>query len=200
MLAEHPDSQGVRLVLARKGRREPTRLTHREALEEALCYGWIDGQAASRDEATWRCLFTPRRPRSLWSKRNVELAERLRAEGRMRPAGLAELERARADGRYDAAYHPPSSIEVPEDLRSELAANPAAAATFQTLNAQNRYAVLYRITTAKREETRARRLGQLVDMLARGETPYPQRARPPRNGEGPGARPDPSRRRRGNAS
>jgi uncharacterized protein YdeI (YjbR/CyaY-like superfamily) len=173
-LSDHRESDGVRLVLAKKGSVQPTSLTHREALEEALCFGWIDGQARSRDERTWSVLFTPRRPRSMWSKRNVEIAERLRAEGRLDPTGIAELERARADGRYETAYAGPASIEIPADLTAALDANPKAAAMFQNLNGQNRYAVLYRVTTARREETRARRVTQLVDMLARGQTPYPQ--------------------------
>ena len=173
-LSEHRDSDGVRLVLAKKGTVEPTSLTHREALEEALCFGWIDGQAGTRDEATWRVLFTPRRPRSMWSKRNVELAERLMAGGRLDPAGIAELELARADGRYKAAYAGPATIEVPADLAAALGANPKARAMFQNLSRQNRYAILYRVTTAKREETRARRVEQFVDMLERGKTPYPQ--------------------------
>lgn len=173
-LSEHRDSDGVRLVLAKKGAVEPTSLTHREALEEALCFGWIDGQAGTRDEATWRVLFTPRRRRSMWSKRNVELAERLMASGRLDPAGIAELELARVDGRYKAAYAGPATIEVPADLAAALGANPKARAMFQNLSRQNRYAILYRVTTARREETRARRVEQFVDMLERGETPYPQ--------------------------
>lgn len=173
-LSEHRDSDGVRLVLAKKGAVEPTSLTHREALEEALCFGWIDGQAGTRDEATWRVLFTPRRRRSMWSKRNVELAERLLASGRLDPAGIAELELARVDGRYKAAYAGPATIEVPADLAAALGANPKARAMFQNLSRQNRYAILYRVTTARREETRARRVEQFVDMLERGETPYPQ--------------------------
>ena len=173
-LSEHRDSDGVRLVLAKKGTVAPTSLTHREALEEALCFGWIDGQAGTRDEATWRVLFTPRRRRSMWSKRNVELAERLMAGGRLDPAGIAELELARADGRYKAAYAGPATIEVPADLAAALGAKPKAWAMFQSLSGQNRYAILYRVTTARREETRARRVEQFVDMLERGETPYPQ--------------------------
>ncbi len=173
-LSENPDSDGVRLVLAKKGAVEPTSLTHREALEEALCFGWIDGQASARDESTWCVLFTPRRRRSMWSKRNVELAERLLAEGRMDPAGIAELERARADGRYGAAYEGSATIDVPDDLAAALQARPKALAMFERLNRQNRYAILYRVTTARREQTRARRIEQFVEMLERGETPYPQ--------------------------
>lgn len=173
-LSDHRESDGVRLVLAKKAAGGPTTLIHREALEEALCFGWIDGQTASRDERTWCVLFTPRRRRSLWSKRNVENAERLLAEGRMDPAGIAELERAKADGRYQVAYSGPATIEVPPDLAAALKATPKARAMFQKLNSQNRYAILYRIATARREETKAKRIKQFVDMLARGETIYPQ--------------------------
>jgi uncharacterized protein YdeI (YjbR/CyaY-like superfamily) len=172
------DSTGVWLVLAKKGTTDPTSLTYDQALDEALCHGWIDGQVLRRDEATYQQRFTPRRARSKWSKRNVGIIERLVAEGRMHPSGLAEVERARADGRWDAAYAGPSSIEVPDDLTAALAAEPRARAWFDVLSAQNRYAVLYRIHDAKRPETRARRVQQLVAMLARDETPYPQRRRP----------------------
>jgi uncharacterized protein YdeI (YjbR/CyaY-like superfamily) len=178
----HGESAGVWLVLAKKGTESPTKLTYDQAVEEALCHGWIDGQARSRDEATFRQRFTPRRRRSAWSKRNTGIAERLRAEGRMHPAGHAEVERAKADGRWDAAYAGPASIEVPPDLAEALAAEPNAQAMFETLNSQNRYAVLYRIATAKRADTRARRIEQFVAMLARGETVYPQKAHPPKQG------------------
>lgn len=171
----HAEASSVRLVLAKRGATKPTRLTHGEALEVALMFGWIDGQLGKRDDATWTVRFTPRRPGGAWSKRNVGIAERLIDEGRMRSAGLAEVERARADGRWEAAYHGSASISVPEDLAQALAADPAAAAAFDGLSAQNRYAILYRLTTAKRAETRARRLGQFVDMLARGQTIHPQR-------------------------
>jgi uncharacterized protein YdeI (YjbR/CyaY-like superfamily) len=175
-LAEHhADQAGVWLVLAKKGTEKPTRLTYDEALDEALCHGWIDGQARRRDEATYRQRFTPRRRRSAWSKRNTGIVERLRAEGRMHPAGRAEVERAKADGRWDAAYAGPASIEVPPDLAEALAAEPKAQAMFETLNSQNRYAVLYRIATAKRADTRARRIEQFVAMLVRGETIHPQK-------------------------
>jgi uncharacterized protein YdeI (YjbR/CyaY-like superfamily) len=175
-LAEHhADPTGVWLVLAKKGTENPTSLTYDRALEEALCHGWIDGQAGRRDEATYRQRFTPRRKRSAWSKRNTGIAERLHAEGRMHPAGQAEVERAKADGRWDAAYAGQASIEVPPDLAEALVAEPKAQAMFEALNSQNRYAVLYRITTAKRSDTRARRIEQFVAMLARGETVYPQK-------------------------
>lgn len=176
-LDEHCEqSPGVWLVLAKKGHVEPTTVTYDEALLEALRHGWIDGQVGRRDDATYRQRFTPRRPRSPWSKRNVGIAERMIAEGRMHPAGLAQVERARADGRWDSAYAGPASIEVPADLAQALAADPAAQAAFDTLTSQNRYAVLYRVTTVKRADTRARRIEQMVAMLARGETIHPQRA------------------------
>jgi uncharacterized protein YdeI (YjbR/CyaY-like superfamily) len=171
----HADPTGVWLVLAKKGTDKPTSLTYDQALEEALCHGWIDGQAGRRDEATYRQRFTPRRRRSAWSKRNTGIAERLIAEERMHPAGHAEVERAKADGRWGAAYAGPASMEVPADLAEALAAEPKAQAMFEGLNSQNRYAILYRIATAKRAETRARRIEQFVTMLARGKTVYPQR-------------------------
>jgi len=178
-LVEHQDDdQGVRLVLAKKGAAAPTTLTYDEALLEALCYGWIDGQAGRRDEVTYLIRFTPRRARSLWSKRNVEYATRLIAEQRMQPRGLAEVERAQADGRWAAAYSGPAGIEVPAELRAALAAEPRAQALWEQLTGQNRYAILHRIETAVKPETRSRRVAQFVAMLARGETPYPQRAAP----------------------
>ncbi len=162
-------------MLAKKGTTDPTSLTYDQALEQALCYGWIDGQIRRRDEATYWQRFTPRRARSAWSKRNVANAERLMAQGRMHPAGAAAVEAARADGRWEAAYAGPANIEVPPDLAVALAAEPAAQAMFSRLNSQNRFAILYRLGTAKREETRARRISQFVSMLARGETIYPQK-------------------------
>jgi len=174
-LGEHHDeSPGVWLVLAKKGTSEPTSLTYEQALEEALCHGWIDGQVRRHDEATYRQRFTPRRRRSAWSQRNVAIAERLLAEGRMHAAGIEEVERAKADGRWRAAYAGSAASEVPPDLVRALTAAPAAQATFERLNRRNRYAILYRIATAKRAETRARRIRQFVEMLARGETIYPQ--------------------------
>jgi uncharacterized protein YdeI (YjbR/CyaY-like superfamily) len=171
----HDDLAGVWLVLAKKGTTEPTRLSYDEALEEALCHGWIDGKAQRRDDFTFRQRFTPRRRRSAWSRRNVGIVERLTREGRMHPAGLAEVERAQKDGRWQAAYAGPATIDVPPELAAALRQNAAAMSMFESLNAQNRYAVLYRIGTAKRDETRARRVKEFVEMLARGETLYPQR-------------------------
>jgi uncharacterized protein YdeI (YjbR/CyaY-like superfamily) len=171
----HAEPTGVWLVLAKKGVTQPTRLTYDEALEEALCHGWIDGQTKRRDEATYFQRFTPRRARSSWSQRNTQLAARLLAERRMHPSGVAEVERAKEDGRWEAAYAGPATIEVPPDLAEALAKNRKAKALFDKLNSQNRYAILYRVSTAKRAETRARRIREFVEMLARGETIYPQR-------------------------
>jgi uncharacterized protein YdeI (YjbR/CyaY-like superfamily) len=177
-LSEHHEtSTGVWLVLARKGTTRPTSLTYDQALDEALCHGWIDGQVRSRDETTYCQRFTPRRARSTWSKRNVGLVERLESEGRMHPAGVAEVERAKADGRWESAYAGQAGIEVPADLAAALTAEPRAQAMFGILTSQNRYAVLYRIASAKRPETRTRRIGEFVAMLARGETVYPQKRR-----------------------
>jgi uncharacterized protein YdeI (YjbR/CyaY-like superfamily) len=175
-LAGHHDREpGVWLVLAKKGAEQPTSLTYDEALQEALCNGWIDGQVGRRDELTYRQRFTPRRSRSAWSKRNVGIVERLSGEGRMRPPGLAAVAQAKADGRWAAAYAGQSSIEVPADLLAALDAHPRARAMFEILTSQNRYAVLYRIGSAKRSDTRARRIETFVAMLERGETVHPQR-------------------------
>ena len=173
--ANRDSSGGVWLVLAKKNTTDPTSLSYAQALEEALCQGWIDGQRRSRDATTFTQRFTPRRRTSQWSKRNVDLAERLIADGRMLPSGLVEIERAKADGRWAAAYSGQAAATVPADLATALAANPAAGKMFAALNGANRYAVLYRVETAKRAETRARRIDQLVEMLARGETIPPQK-------------------------
>ena len=174
-LGEHHDeSPGVWLVLAKKGTSHPTGLAYEQALEEALCHGWIDGQVGRRDDATYRQRFTPRRRRSAWSERNATIVERLLAEGRMQAAGIEEVERAKADGRWKAAYAGSASIDVPPDLLQALTAEPKAQAMFERLSRRNRYAILYRIATAKRADTRARRIEQFVTMLARGETIYPQ--------------------------
>jgi uncharacterized protein YdeI (YjbR/CyaY-like superfamily) len=174
----HGDCGAVWVALAKKGITDPTSLTYDQALEEALCVGWIDGQVRGGDERTYRQRFTPRRARSAWSARNVGLVERLIAEGRMRPAGLAAVERGKADGRWAAAYAGPASAEVPPDLAAALGANPDAQTMFDILTRQNRFAILYRIQDAKRPDTRARRIEQFVDMLARGETVHPQRSEP----------------------
>jgi uncharacterized protein YdeI (YjbR/CyaY-like superfamily) len=173
----HADSPGVWLVLAKKGNTDPTSLTYEQALDHALCHGWIDGQIARRDERTFKQRFTPRRPRSAWSERNVAHIQRLTEQGLMHPAGVAAVERAKADGRWEEAYAGQASIDTPADLASALDAEPRAHANFQLLTSQNRYAILYRLTTAKRADTRARRIEQYVDMLARGQTIHPQRRR-----------------------
>ena len=172
--ANRDGSDGVWLVLAKKNTTDPTSLTYAQALEEALCQGWIDGQKRSRDPATFSQRFTPRRRASQWSKRNVGIAERLIADGRMLPSGLAEIAEAKADGRWAAAYSGQAAATVPDDLATALAGNPAADQMFRSLNGANRYAVLYRIENAKRADTRARRIDQFVAMLARGETIHPQ--------------------------
>jgi uncharacterized protein YdeI (YjbR/CyaY-like superfamily) len=171
----HDQTSGVWLVLAKKGTTTPTLLTYDQALEEALCHGWIDGQAKRRDDATYRQRFTPRRARSPWSQRNVGRVARLRAEGRMHPAGVAEIERAQADGRWAAAYAGQAATDVPVDLAAALANAPRAQAMFAILTAQNRYAILYRVAAIRRDATRSRRIEQFVAMLARGETVYPQK-------------------------
>jgi uncharacterized protein YdeI (YjbR/CyaY-like superfamily) len=172
-LREHHDTApGVWIRFARKGAGVAS-VTYLEALHGALCFGWIDGQARGVDERWYVQRFTPRRARSIWSKRNREFATALIEAGRMQPAGLAEVERAKSDGRWDAAYDAPSTATVPEDLRAALDARPEAAAFFATLNSQNRYAILHRVQTAKRPETRARRIEQFVTMLAAGETLHP---------------------------
>jgi uncharacterized protein YdeI (YjbR/CyaY-like superfamily) len=175
-LREHHESQpGVWLVLAKKGTDEPTSVTYDQALEEALCHGWIDGQARRRDEATYRQRFTPRRKKSAWSQRNVGIVSRLMSEGRMHPAGVAEVERAKGDGRWDAAYAGQASIETPPELIEALDSEPGARAMFDILTSQNRYAIISRIVSAKRPETRARHIKQFVAMLARGDTIHPQK-------------------------
>lgn len=180
-LDEHHDGHGgVWLVLAKKGTTEPTSLRYDEALAEALCFGWIDGQARSGAEGvdgTYRQRFTPRRPRSVWSQRNVGIVARLEAEGRMRPAGRIQVERAKADGRWDRAYG--GIDEVPADLAAALAAEPRAEAMFAILTRSNRNHVLHEVTAARRPDTRARRIAKFVAMLARGDTPFPQKARLP---------------------
>lgn len=180
LAAHHAASDGVWLVLSKKGTVEPTRLTYAEALDEALAHGWIDGQAKPRDETTWQQRFTPRRKQSRWSKRNQETVARLIRERRMHAAGLAEVERAKSDGRWEAAYDGPARSATPDDLAAALEAEPKAKAMFEILTSANRYAILYRLNDAKRPETRARRIAEFVAMLARGETLHPQKTTLPR--------------------
>ncbi len=169
-------SDGVRVKIAKKGSGIDS-VRYPEVLETALCFGWIDGRRESLDETWFLQRFTPRRRRSKWSRINRDTVERLTEEGRMRPAGLAEVERAKADGRWAAAYEGQRSTTVPDDLRRELDARPAAREFFETLTSQNRYAILYRLQDAKRPETRARRLAKFVEMLERRETIHPQARR-----------------------
>ena len=164
------------LKIARKGAAHVT-VTHAEALESALCFGWIDAVRNKLDDDHFLQRFTPRSTRSSWSQINCAKVEALTAAGRMRPAGLAEVERAKADGRWDAAYPGQRAITVPGDLQRELDARPAAAAFFAGLDSRNRYAILYRLQEAKRPETRARRLEKFVAMLEAGETIHPPTAR-----------------------
>jgi uncharacterized protein YdeI (YjbR/CyaY-like superfamily) len=164
----HASSEGAWLLIAKAGADEPT-ITYAHAVEVALCHGWIDGQKKALDEQHWLQRFTPRRARSLWSKANRERAEALIASGRMQPSGMAEVERAQGDGRWHAAYDGPRTAAVPPDLQAALDARPEARDFFAQLDGANRYAVLWRVQTAKRAETRARRIEALVEMLARGE-------------------------------
>jgi uncharacterized protein YdeI (YjbR/CyaY-like superfamily) len=165
----HESAPGIWIEFARKdsGLRS---VTHAEALEVALCYGWIDGQAASVDSQRFRQRFTPRRARSKWSRINCAAVERLRAAYRLAPAGIREMEAAKRDGRWDAAYASPRTMTVPDDLRVELDANPRARGFFEQLDSRNRYAILYRLQDAKKADTRQRRLEKFVAMLEAGET------------------------------
>lgn len=169
-------SAGVWLAIPKQGSGR-TSPSYAEALDAALTVGWIDGQKAPLDASFYLQRFTPRGPRSIWSKRNRKHIERLTAAGRMRAGGLAEVERAKADGRWDSAYAGQATAEVPDDLQAALDAVPAAAALFAELDSTNRYAILFRVGTVKRAETRARRIDEFVAMLARGETPYPRRVK-----------------------
>ncbi len=179
-LATHHDtSPGVWLAVGKKGG-DVTALTRAGALDEALCFGWIDGQARSRDDGSYWQRMTPRGPRSMWSAINVGHIERLEREGRMQPAGRAAVDAAKADGRWDAAYAGPANTEVPDDLAAAVAANPDAQAMFDVLTSSNRFALVHRLRVVKRAETRARKIDEFVAMLARGETLYPQKAKPER--------------------
>lgn len=172
-LAEHAESApGVWLQLAKKAASLQS-ISYQDAVEVALCYGWIDGQAKGYDEISWLQRFTPRRPQSVWSQINRAKALALIEQGRMQPAGLAAIERARANGRWDAAYDSPRTAAPPEDFQKALDETPAAKTFFETLNSQNRYAILYRIQTAKKAETRQKRITQFIQMLENQETIYP---------------------------
>jgi uncharacterized protein YdeI (YjbR/CyaY-like superfamily) len=166
--AHHDQADGVWIQLAKKASGIPS-VTHDEALDAALCYGWIDGQGKAQDDTYFLQKFTPRRPKSLWSKRNIAKVAALTAAGRMQPAGLAEVEAAKRDGRWDAAYDSPKNMVVPEDFLQALGENQQALAFFNTLNQANKYAIAWRLATAKKPETRQRRFDALLAMLGRGE-------------------------------
>lgn len=172
-LAQHGDaSAGVWLRLAKKGAEQAT-LSYAQALESALCHGWIDGQKRAENEEYWLQRFTRRSAKSLWSKINKEKAEALIATGRMRPPGMQEIAKAKKDGRWEKAYTSASNSTVPEDFQRALDANPKARTFFASLNSRNRYALLFRIQNAKKPETRARKIDEFVGMLSRGETFHP---------------------------
>lgn len=167
----HAQPSGIRVKIAKKGSGVAS-VTYSEALDEALCYGWIDGQKEAFDETWFVQCFTPRRAGSRWSKINRERVERLIAEGRVQPAGFAQVKAAKADGRWDAAYEGSRTATVPEDLQAALDADPRAKAFFETLNSANRFAIVYRVKDAKRPETRAKRIAQFVEMCREGRTLY----------------------------
>lgn len=173
----HSTSPGVWLVLHKKGG-TVTGLDYAAALDEALCFGWIDGQGRRRDDESVFQRMTPRRPRSIWSARNVGHVARLEEAGKMTDAGRAAVEAAKADGRWEAAYGGQADVQVPEDLAAAIAANPAAQAMFDVLTKTNLFSLVYRTNSAKQAVTRERRIAGFVEMLARGETPYPQKRRP----------------------
>lgn len=173
----HASSPGVWLVLHKKGG-SVTTLTWATALDEALCFGWIDGQAKKRDDESSLQRFTPRGPRSMWSLRNVGHIERLETEGKMRDAGRAAVESAKADGRWERAYAGPATAVVPDDLAAAIAADPDAQAMFDVLTSQNRFALIFRLGQLKTVAGRERRIAAFVEMLARHEAPYPQKRKP----------------------
>jgi uncharacterized protein YdeI (YjbR/CyaY-like superfamily) len=170
-LDDHADDPGVYVKLAKKGAGVPS-VTYAELVESALCYGWIDGRSNRLDDRFYLQRMTPRRARSVWSQKNVDAVEALTAAGRMRPAGLAAVEAAKADGRWERAYAGSATITVPDDLAEALAAEPAARAAFDGLDGTNRYAVLWRVHTAASPATRAKRITALVQMLAEGRRPH----------------------------
>jgi uncharacterized protein YdeI (YjbR/CyaY-like superfamily) len=173
LAGHHAESAGIWLKIPKSGSGAPG-VSYPDALAVALCYGWIDGQKGRLDDQYWLQRFGPRRPGSRWSKINTEKAADLIEAGLMQPAGMREVELARADGRWDAAYAGQRTMRVPDDLAAELARNQAAGAFFATLSSVNRYAILYRIGDAKRPETRAKRIAKYVAMLAAHETIHPQ--------------------------
>ena len=178
MICEPAESNGFWLKLSKIGARETT-ISKDEAIEAALCCGWIDGQLAKFDEHHFLIRMTPRLGRSRWSAKNRETAERMAREGRLKANGLEQMERAKTDGRWDAAYQSQGKAEAPSDLLTALARNAKAERFFETLDRANRYAIIYRVCDAKLPETRSRRIAQYVEMLARGETIHPAKAKKP---------------------
>ncbi len=172
----HASEHGVWLVLSKAGG-QLTELTYAQALDEALCFGWIDGQIGRRDEQSYRRRFSPRRPSSLWSARNVDHAIRLIETGRMHTAGLAAVDAAKADGRWQAAYLGQASASAPPDLSAALADNPEASFTFEQLDAANRYSIIFRLNAVRRPEVRARKLAEYIEMLSRGGSIHPPKHR-----------------------
>ena len=168
----HTDTVGIWLKIAKKETGIPS-VNYSEALDSALCYGWIDGQKASFDDQYWLQKFTPRRPKSIWSKVNCDKATALIAEGRMQPEGIRQVELAKADGRWESAYESQSKITIPDDFQSELDKNQKAKDFFSTLNSINRYAILFRIHSAKRPATRSARINKFIEMLSNNQKIYP---------------------------
>lgn len=164
LVAHHANTQGIWVRLYKKGTSTPS-ITYAEALDEALCFGWIDGLKRSYDSESYVLRFTPRRTKSLWSKQNIEHIERLTSASKMAPSGMAEVERAKQDGRWQAAYDKPSEMQVPDEFLIELKKHPRAAAFFKTLSKSNTYAIAWRLQTAKTEETRLRRQAKIIDQL-----------------------------------
>ena len=172
LAGNHTTANGVWLQFFKKASGKKT-ITHAEALDEALCYGWIDGQSKSYDDESWLQKFTPRRARSVWSKVNIQNVERLIQAGKMKPAGLQPIEAAKLDGRWERAYDSPSNATVPDDFLQELEKDNKAKAFFDTLNKANTYAIIYRLQTAKKPETRERRMRAILEMLSKGEKFHP---------------------------
>ena len=168
LIKNHENSNGLWLKIFKKGSKKKT-ITYAEALDVALCYGWIDGQKQAYDEQAWLQKFCPRRAKSIWSKINIGHVERLIIEGRMRPAGLKAVEKAKADGSWEKAYDSPSKMTIPEDFLKELSKNKKAEATFKDLNKTNLFAIGFRLQTAKKQETREKRMKDIIEMLAKGE-------------------------------
>ncbi len=174
LMEHHQIAKGIWLKIAKKEAGIPS-VSYPEALEGAICFGWIDGQKASLDDKFWLQKFSPRGPRSVWSKINCANALKLIEQGRMQPAGLEQVNLARADGRWEAAYDSQSKITIPPDFQSELDKNPKAKEFFETINSQNRYSILWRIQTAKKPETRLARIQKYIEMLSDKQTIYPMR-------------------------